>query len=125
MSRACLFAFLVYVLTASAFASEPVYEAEIFEFAPHWGEPHQPLKIEEKDSAAARFKAAESFTSVMVCCPSFSNNVGSLRLSLFRWTDNYEKTIAEKPLLRQTFVNFRDNEHLELRTPPKTPFSAG
>ncbi|MBQ6616940.1 MAG: hypothetical protein IJH67_11305 [Thermoguttaceae bacterium] len=125
MNRLCFLTLIGIALSISALASEPVYEAEIFEFAPHWGEPHQPLKIEEKDSAAARFKAGESFTSVMVCCPSFSNNVGSLRLSLFRWTDNYDKTIAEKPLLRQTFVNFRDNERLELRTSSESPLPAG
>ena len=74
-------------LASSAFAAEPLYEAEIYEFAPYFGEPHQALKITEKDSVATRFKTSEPFLSVLVSCPSYSNNVGNLRLSLFRWTE--------------------------------------
>ncbi len=60
-----------------------------------------------------------------VSCPSYSNHIGSLRLSLFRWTDSYEKTLASEPLLRQTFKDFPDNSPLTLSISPETPFSPG
>ena len=110
---------------ASGNSADPVYEAEIYEFAPYFGEPHQALKITEQDSVATRFKTSEPFLSVAVSCPSYSNNVGNLRLSLFRWTETLEKTEKTEPILRQTFVNFRDNALLGLRASSESPLPAG
>lgn len=120
---------------ASAFASAaglvtewvtaPVYDAEMFEFPQHWEGASLPLEIKAQDTASARFRASESFSKVTVSCPSYSNHIGSLRLSLFRWTDSFEKTLASEPLLRQTFKDFPDNSPLTLSISPETPFSPG
>ena len=106
-------------------AAEPVYEAEIFEFPQRWEGTSMPLEIKAQDTVAARFCAAESFTETAVSCPSYSNHIGTLRLTLFRWTGSYEKSLAGEPLLRKKFTDFRDNSRLKLSISPEMPFPPG
>ncbi len=71
----------------------------------------QPVKGE---TAAMRFTAADSFSIIDVHCPSWSNNIGHLTLSLYRWNTNYAKTLLNPVLAKKIFENFPDNARLSL-----------
>ncbi len=55
--------------------------------------------------------------SVEVRCPSFSNSLGNLTLSVYAWTGDYNSTVAQKPVSKQTFENFADNSRLKVVLP--------
>lgn len=71
-------------------------------------------RIERMDTAAGQFKALDAFDELQVCCPSYSNNIGNLTLSLYSWNTNYMTTVAGNAIAKQTFTNFTDGAYLKL-----------
>ena len=63
---------------------------------------------------AIQFNMTVPFGSIGVGCPSYNNNKGSLRFELFKWNENYEKTVAGTALATQDFVDFNDNATLKM-----------
>ncbi|MCD9020636.1 discoidin domain-containing protein [Cohnella silvisoli] len=61
-----------------------------------------------------QFYSADSFNSLRVLCPSYSNNIGSLTLKLYRWNADYATTVAGTSIASQTYTNFADNAWLQL-----------
>ena len=61
---------------------------------------------------AVQFKMTVPFDYITMSCPSYSNNKGSLRFELFRWNENYEKTVSGKALANKDFIDFEDNATL-------------
>lgn len=84
---------------------------------------HRAVKVRPDDCLAFRFATARAFSQLGIVCPSYSDNVGALRLSLFRWTGTYEQTIAANPLARRQYDDFKDNQVLEIGT--DSPQAAG
>ena len=106
-----------FLLAASGFAQESAptgkFSAEI-QMVPQT-ENHVPVRISpEVGCAAQKFTASFAFSQVGVCCPSYSNNTGNLTFSLYRWKSDYSQTLAETPLARKVFENFRDCSFLSL-----------
>lgn len=66
------------------------------------------------DAAGLKFTASSAFTNIDVSCPSWSNNIGNLTLSIYPWDTDYKTSVAQEPLARETFVNFNDNAMLNL-----------
>jgi hypothetical protein len=67
------------------------------------------------DTAGMKFSAGSAFTGIRVRCPSWNNAIGDLTLSLYAWDNNsYATSVAQIPLASQTFVNFNDNQWLQL-----------
>ncbi|MEN8248854.1 MAG: T9SS type A sorting domain-containing protein [Bacteroidota bacterium] len=64
------------------------------------------------DNAAMKFTATSSFKSVGMECPSYSNNTGSLTISLYKWNTNYATTIAGTAIASKEYVDFNDNSRL-------------
>lgn len=65
-------------------------------------------------TAGMRFSASEPFTGISLGCPSWSNNIGNLTLRLYAWDTNYATSVAGLRLAEQKFVDFSDNQYLEL-----------
>ena len=79
------------------------------------------LQAKPGDTASLKFTADSSFQAIDVHCPSWSNNVGNLTLTLYKWRDNFKTTIAGAALARKTFENFNDNARLSLDFEPQQP----
>lgn len=75
---------------------------------------HSPKQIREGDEAACLFKTDVPLSGISVQAPSYSNNIGDLTLSIFRWKGDLESTFGEKPLASETFADFADNAQLTL-----------
>ena len=75
---------------------------------------HSPKQIREGDEAACLFKTEAPLIGISVQAPSYSNNVGDLTLSVYRWKGDLNKTFAEPPLASETFADFADNAPLVL-----------
>lgn len=72
------------------------------------------VQVNERDEYGCRFYAAAPFDSVSVSCPSYSDNIGSLTFSLYRWDTDYIVSTGENPVASETFVDFNDNATLSL-----------
>lgn len=70
--------------------------------------------IRLSDTASLRFTANAPFTGISVNCPSWSNNIGDLTLSLHTWNGSLQTSVAATPIASKTFVNFADNAYLKL-----------
>ncbi|MEN8155758.1 MAG: polysaccharide deacetylase family protein [Bacteroidota bacterium] len=66
------------------------------------------------DAAGFRFTAYKPFTNIDVNCPSWSNNIGSLTMSLYQWKENYRTSISQEPLVTHRFIDYADNSLLNL-----------
>lgn len=66
------------------------------------------------EDMAIQFFPTTAFTKVSICCPSYSDNNGTLTFSLYSWMGTYEDTMAGKAIKTATFENYRDNELLTL-----------
>ncbi len=64
------------------------------------------------DNAALRFHSSVPLTGLTLSAPSWSNNVGSLRLSLYKWNVSYARTLNAVPLFEESFIDYTDNETL-------------
>lgn len=85
------------------------------------GNIHDAIQINENTNAGERFEATNNFNSIEVCCPSYSNNVGNLTLSLYKWKDNYSTSVNEPAIASRTFINFSDNSWLKLNFETQAP----
>jgi hypothetical protein len=64
--------------------------------------------------AGLKFTAAEPFYAINATCPSYNNSIGNLTFSLYKWNTDYATSVAGTPIAAKTFVNFSDNQKLEL-----------
>jgi hypothetical protein len=70
--------------------------------------------VPEAESAAMKFHANNAFISFYPSCPSYSDNIGNLTLSLYKWNTDYNTTISQQPIASKEFVDFDDNAGLPL-----------
>ena len=68
---------------------------------------HGAQQIEQ--SSAVQFKSTVPFAGISLASASWNNNVGSIRMSLFRWDTSYNKTLSGTPVAIENFVDFADN----------------
>ncbi len=64
--------------------------------------------------AGLKFTATAPFYAINAACPSYNNNVGNMKFSLYKWNTNYATSVAGTPVAEKTFINFNDNQKLEL-----------
>lgn len=87
------------------------------EFWYHTGAPESSrsaFQVGEHDEYGCRFYAAAPFDAVSVSCPSYSDNIGSLTFSLYRWDGNYIATRLAPAVAAETYVDFNDNATLTM-----------
>lgn len=77
-------------------------------------EGHTDVLISGTNTAAQKFTANAAFDCIDVACPSYSNNIGSLTLTLYKWSTDYNTTITGTPIATKTHVDFKDNGRLFL-----------
>ncbi len=70
---------------------------------------------------AVQFCTTVPFDSLTVRCPSWNNNKGSLRFDLFKWNENYKKTVEGESILSAEFIDYNDNAYLEMTSDTPIP----
>lgn len=75
---------------------------------------HNPYSLLAADSSiGVHFKVAEGFLEdFSVNCPSWSNDIGSLTMRVYKWNTDYATTVAGTPAAEETFVDYVDNDWL-------------
>ncbi len=93
------------------FAPKDVKISEVTGYADAYsGNQGQALEI--MSTFAVQFNSPLPVKEVNAACPSYNNNKGTLRLSLYRWADSYEATLRGTPVASRTWVDFNDNATL-------------
>ena len=80
---------------------------------PFHGEGRNPVEV--KGNYAVQFATTAKFESLSMDCPSWSNNLGNLTFSLYRWNTNYETTLKGSAAASHEFVNYKDNATLTFK----------
>lgn len=60
-------------------------------------------------SSGVQFNATIPFAGISLASASWNNNIGSIRMSLFKWDTSYDKTLSGTPVASEEFVDFADN----------------
>ncbi len=79
---------------------------------------HSAVQIMPGESVGFQFHARTSFDMISAVCPSYGNRIGDMRLSLFRWDQDYYTTISGKAAVTKLYTNFSDNQELSLTFSP-------
>ncbi|MBE7067440.1 MAG: hypothetical protein E7385_07820 [Ruminococcaceae bacterium] len=85
------------------------------------GTAQEPDQIE--GTFGLQFAVGEPFNRLSIPCPSWSNNVGSLKWTLYKWNGTYNSTISSTAITSYEHVDYPDNATLELKL--DTPAQAG
>jgi len=74
------------------------------------------INLEESTvpSVGGQFFATTSFNYIETGCPSSSDNIGNLTLSIYNWKTDYETTVSGTAIKSKEFVDFKDNEFIRL-----------
>ena len=77
---------------------------------------HSALDV-TKTPLGVYYDSKDPTSAMTISCPSYSNNIGTLRFSLYLWMGDYESTVAEEELHSTEFVDFNDNASLRFEYP--------
>lgn len=72
------------------------------------------LVAQPGSDAGMKFTATAPFYAINATCPSWSNNVGNITFTLYKWNTSYSQSATGVPIARKTFENFNDNEKIRL-----------
>lgn len=78
-----------------------------------------------EDVIASHFSIAGDATFVGVCCPSWSDSVGNMRVELYSFDTDYDKTISGTPIATNMFENYNDNDFIGFSFDSSDPLKAG
>ena len=70
---------------------------------------HVPTQIDEFTEVAVHFNALGSFSEISLRVPSYSDNIGSINFSLYKWENNYTDTLNNEPVATLNSVDEADN----------------
>lgn len=104
------------VTTAPETTAAPSGKYAYIDFYEDSGAGHVPYSLlTEGSSIGMHFKVAEGFLEdFSINCPSWSNDIGSLTMRIYKWNTDYATTIAGKPAAEETFTDYVDNSWLFL-----------
>lgn len=86
---------------------------------------HSPIEISSGRTVAQYLNIDKPFQRVDAGCPSYSDNVGNLTLSLYKWAGDYDSTLKTEPIAKKEWVDFKDNSKLSVGAPEGQAFAAG
>ena len=78
-----------------------------------------------EDIVGTHFSIAGDATFVGIGCPSWSDNVGSLTVSLYTFDTDYNTSVSKDPIATNEFVDFQDNGFLGFEFAESDPLTAG
>lgn len=79
------------------------------------------LELRENSYITEHFSINSKFDGLSVWCPSWSNNIGSIRLSLYKYERSAAESMKEPVVATKLFRDFNDNSWLSLSFFPQEP----
>lgn len=125
---AALLISLLPVHMASAAAAPKAEPTEISEDAANRnfaGADNRPYPMTPDDVVGSHFSIAADATFVGVGCPSWSNNIGNLTVSLYAFNKDYNTSVSAAPIATHEFVDYEDNAFLGFSFTESDPLKAG
>lgn len=104
-------ALIATLCTANVFAAEQ--EDLVGNFCTKNTQTPVQLSNSEINTYGSLLSIGHKFTGVYFGCPSWSDNIGSLTLTLWKWDTNYKTTTASTPIKGpEAFADYEDNSFL-------------
>ena len=72
------------------------------------------VRLKSGQTLAHYFETTEPLKKYNSVCPSWSDNIGNMTISIYQWAGTYQATVAGTPIASKTFVNFKDGEELSV-----------
>ena len=111
--------------TAQAAAATPVVRLEADVDRNFSGADNMPYAMQAGDIVGTHFSIAGDATFVGFGCPSWSDNVGSMTVSLYTFDTDYDTSVSNDPIATNEFVDFQDNGFLGFEFAENDPLKAG
>lgn len=73
-----------------------------------------PFPESENPTLAQSFYASTEFQGVAIASPTWNGFGAGYRMSLYKWNNDYDTTVAQNPIAQRTIVNHSDNARGEL-----------
>lgn len=89
------------------------------------GTDNRPYPMAPDDVVGSHFSIAADATFVGVGCPSWSDNMGNLTVSLYAFNKDYKTSVSADPIARHEFVDYEDNAFLGFSFSESDPLKAG
>lgn len=89
------------------------------------GDDNAPIAMDATSIIGTQFAIAGDAKYVGIGCPSWSDNSGSLTLSLYKFDKDYDTTVQGTPIIKHEFVDYEDNGYLGFRFTESDPLKAG
>jgi len=71
------------------------------------------LQVPKGETAGFRFSVGAPFDRLTVCCPSWSDDIGTMRFTLYAWDKNYDITVSGTALASEEYIDYPDNAELD------------
>ena len=71
------------------------------------------LQLNAGDTIGYRFSVNAPFDGMEICCPSWSDDIGTMRFTLYAWDKTYNNSISGDALATELFVDYADNAWLD------------
>lgn len=79
------------------------------------------MVLPEGSFFSQHFSINSKFDSLSVWCPSWDNNVGNIKLSLYKYQNSITESKDEPVIATKLFVDYNDNSWLNLTFAPQEP----
>lgn len=77
-----------------------------------------PFALHANDNVCMQFYAVTDFDRLYVMCPNYGNNIGTIKMNLYKWNVNLDYTLTGEILRESIYEDFQDNENLEFKFEP-------
>lgn len=71
-----------------------------------------PQQLKQGTELGQYINIDDDFSVLALSCPSWSDNIGSMTLTVYKWSGDYETSKAGTPVAKQTYVDYNDNQWL-------------
>jgi len=89
------------------------------------GENNSAYPLNEGETVGIQFSLAADALYVGVGCPSWSNDIGEITVSLYVFDTDYATSVSKEPIAKHTFVDYQDNSYLGFEFTDASPLKAG
>lgn len=123
--------FVTLIMTATMYASATTAMPESMKhgsneaLVPLYAGAESAVPMSTDDVVSAQFSISADVTFVGVSCPSWSDNIGDMTVTLYKFNKDYETTIAGEPISSEIFEGFGDNNLLGFNFEENDPLKAG
>lgn len=70
---------------------------------------HSPIEITSTKVISQYVEIDKPFISLEICCPSYSDNVGNITVTLYKWAGDVDASAKGTPVAKKEWVDFKDN----------------